>query len=240
MPSASRPPARRRGRGRPTRPVLSPERITDAAVQLVEERGHDALTMAALARELGVAPSALYNHVETKQDVLRRVQDHVNRDVDCSAFGVLTWDAALAAWARSYRDAYARHRPLVQVIAVTPVRGAPATVAMYERVAAGLRAGGWPPELVTDVVVAVESFVLGSALDTGAPPDIFDTGELAASAPEFTASVRARPGGDTAAAAFELGLDALLTGLRARLARAGAAGGPAPEPPAPDETSPPA
>ncbi|NAZ88715.1 TetR/AcrR family transcriptional regulator [Kineococcus indalonis] len=215
--------AQRRPRGRPSEPVLSAERITGAAVRLVTSRGHGALTMAALARELGVAPSALYNHVATKQDVLRRVQDHVNREVDCSAFATLPWDRALTAWARSYREVYARHVPLVPVIAVTPVRGAPHTLAMYERVAAGLRAGGWPAHLVLDAVVAVESFVLGSALDTQAPPDIFEPGAEAADGSALAAAVRARAGADPALAAFELGLAALVEGLRAALRRATAA-----------------
>ena len=206
--------APRRRRGRPSSPLLTVDGITTAAVALLEERGQDGLTMAALARRLGVAPSALYNHVATKQDVLRAVQDHVNARIDCSPFETLPWDEALAAWARSYRDAYARHPALVPVIAVTPVRSAPHTVAMYERVTAGLLAAGWPEHLLTNVVVAVESFVLGSALDTQAPPDIFDPGELADSAPAFTAANRARPAGDTAHDAFELGLTALLTGLR--------------------------
>ncbi|WP_432562365.1 TetR/AcrR family transcriptional regulator [Kineococcus sp. SYSU DK003] len=220
MSSAPRPTARR-GRGRPSSPVLTPDGITAAAVRLLEERGQDGLTMAALARRLEVAPSALYNHVATKQDVLRAVQDHVNRGIDCAGFATLPWDEALAAWARSYRGAYARHPALVAVIAVTPVRSAPHTVAMYERVSAGLLTAGWPAEEVANVVVAVESFVLGSALDTQAPPDIFDPGDLADSAPAFTAANAARPAGDTAHAAFELGLDALLAGLRARLGRLG-------------------
>ncbi|WP_432512085.1 TetR/AcrR family transcriptional regulator [Kineococcus sp. SYSU DK001] len=219
MPAPPAQPARR-GRGRPPRPVLTAEGITAEAVRLLEERGQDGLTMAALARRLGVAPSALYNHVATKADVLRAVQDDVNRRIDCSGFADLPWDEALARWARSYRDAYARHPALVPVMAVTPVESAPHTVAMYEQVCAGLLAGGWPPHLVTNVVVAVESFVLGSALDTQAPTGIFDPGRLPA--PALRAATAARPGGDTARAAFDLGLDALLAGLRAL--RAGAPG----------------
>lgn len=207
----------RRPRGRPSNPLLTVDGITTAAVALLEERGQDGLTMAALARRLDVAPSALYNHVADKQDVLRAVQDHVNARIDCSSFENLPWDEALGAWARSYRDAYARHPALVPVIAITPVRSAPHTVAMYERVTAGLHAAGWPAHLLTNVVVAVESFVLGSALDTQAPEDIFDPGDLAESAPAFTAANRARPAGDTARDAFDLGLEALLAGLRTLL-----------------------
>ncbi|MDG9703321.1 TetR family transcriptional regulator [Streptomyces sp. DH37] len=204
-----------RRRGRPTTPLLSQEKITQAAVELINLRGYAALTMSALARRLEVAPSALYNHVKSKRQLLLWIQDHVNMEIDCSDFGVRPWDVALESWARSYRDAYARHSPLVPVIAVTPIAGSPHTVAMYERVAAGLRAGGWPDDQVMDVVVAVESFVLGSALDVTAPDDIFDV--PSDQAPVLAEVVGARVGRDAARAAFDLGLATVLAGLRDRL-----------------------
>jgi AcrR family transcriptional regulator len=194
---------------------LSQEKITAAAVELIEARGYTALTMAALARQLGVAPSALYNHVESKRQLLLWLQDHVNKEIDCSGFGDRPWDVALESWAHSYREAYARHSLLVPVIAVTPIAGSPHTVAMYETVAAGLRAGGWPDDQVMDVVVAIESFVLGSALDAAAPDDIFDVpGDQA---PVLAEVVGARVGRDAARAAFDLGLATVLAGLRERL-----------------------
>ncbi|MET8574997.1 TetR/AcrR family transcriptional regulator [Streptomyces sp. NPDC005012] len=203
-----------RRRGRPTTPLLSQEKITRAAVELIGVRGYEALTMAALARRLGVAPSALYNHVTSKRQLLLWLQDHVNREIDCSGFGTRPWDAALEAWAHSYREAYARHSLLVPVIAVTPIAGSPHTVAMYEKVAAGLRDGGWPDDQIMDVVVAVESFVLGSALDAAAPDDIFDV--PSGQAPVLAEVVGARVGRDAARAAFDLGLATVLAGLRDR------------------------
>lgn len=206
-----------RGRGRPSAPVLSAEKITAAAMTLIEARGYGALTMTALARELRVAPSALYNHVTAKQDLLRWIQDNLNERIDCSGFGAEPWDVAVERWARSYRDTYAQHAPLVPVIAVAPITGAPHTVEMYEQVAAGLRAGGWPDALIADVIVAVESFVLGSAMDATSPADIFEVADLAPAAPAFTTALAARRGDDPAGAAFDLGLTALIGGLRARL-----------------------
>ncbi|TRW46159.1 TetR/AcrR family transcriptional regulator [Georgenia yuyongxinii] len=184
---------------------------------LIEARGYGALTMAALARELRVSPSALYNHVTAKQDLLRWIQDHLNQRIDCSAFATEPWDVAVERWARSYRDTYAQHAPLVPVIAVAPIAGAAHTVEMYEQVAAGLREGGWPDPLIAEAIVAVESFVLGSAMDATSPPDVFEVGDLAVTAPIFTTAVKARRGDDPAGSAFELGLTALVEGLRARL-----------------------
>ncbi|MCD2129063.1 TetR/AcrR family transcriptional regulator [Rhodococcus ruber] len=61
--------------GRPSTKVLSRQAITDAALDVIEHGGYDAFTVAKLARALGVAPSALYNHVRSKQDVLLWVQE---------------------------------------------------------------------------------------------------------------------------------------------------------------------
>lgn len=216
-------PERARRRGRPSAPLLSQQKITQAAVGIIRTRGYPALTMAALAAQLRVAPSALYNHVSSKRELLRWIQDLVNESIDCSAFGVEPWDVALERWARSYRDAYVRHAALVPVMAVTPIAGSPHTVAMYERVAAGLRDGGWPADRVLDAIVVLESFVLGSAMDATAPADIFDVAD--GDAPTLAELVPARHGADHAAEAFELGLAALLDGLRARLAAGGGSAG---------------
>lgn len=91
---------------------------------------------------------------------------------------------------------------------------------MYEQVVTGMERGGWPTEMVIQVMVSVESFILGSALDMVAPPDMFDAGPHAAEVPSFAAAVRARD--DVADArrclpadlAFEVGLTAIVDGLR--------------------------
>lgn len=209
-----------RGRGRPSRPLLSREKITTAALAVVGRAGYEGLTMAALARELKTAPSALYNHVESKDEVLNWVQDYVCDTIDTSGFGADPWDLAITRWAHSYREAFAPHPPLIPIIAVFPVAGAPHTLAMYESVADGLRAGGWPLDMVVDVIVAVESFVLGSAMDVSAPEGIFDVGDRRKLAPTFADAVAARParGAASADAAFGLGLNALVAGLRGTLA----------------------
>lgn len=187
--------------------------------------------MAALARSLHVAPSALYNHVKSKQDVLLLVEDHLMGRVDVSAFATDPWDRAVARWARSYRDVFAAHLPLIPVIALLPVTNAPATITMYEAVTRGFIAAGWPRESIIDAVVALESFIYGSAYDVTAPDDIFDAGSLAPQAPDFNDAVQRRGLGTSAAtarpndadAAFTLGLTALITGLAATLGSADSA-----------------
>ena len=206
--------------GRPSTKVLSRQAITDAALDVIEQGGYDAFTVAKLARALGVAPSALYNHVSSKQDVLLWVQEDLMTKVDVSGFGAEPWAVATRRWALSYRDVFARHAPLVPVIAVMPVAGAPRTLAVYEAVAAGFAEAGWPIDTIVPVVVALESFIFGSALDANAPADIFDTADLAGDSPVFTAAIDAFAGSGghyTPDAGFDAGLDAMIAGLEARL-----------------------
>lgn len=218
--TASTPEPRRAGR--PPRSVLSKDRITGAALDLIAAEGYEGLTMSGLARRLKVAPSALYNHAGSKQEVLGWVQDHVMTMVDFSAFSRQPWDEAVRRWAWSYREVFARHAPLVPVIAVMPVTDAAQTLRMYEEVARGFLDAGWPEDRIVPAIVALESFIYGSALDVAAPGDIFDSGTLGDQFPVFTAAVRsaaAVPGADSAAdAAFRAGLDGMITGLRAQLA----------------------
>ncbi len=216
-PAAESPPPRRRA-GRPPAAVLDPEGITRAALRLLHKGGYETFTMAALARVLNVAPSALYNHVGSKRELMVLIQDHLTSSVDVSGFGTKPWDEAVRDWAWSYRNVFSRHTPLIPVIAVLPVTDAPQTLAMYEAVSTGFARAGFPQERIVSAIVAFESFVFGSAYDVTAPADIFDSGSMAASTPNFTAAVdalAARGPGNPADTAFSLGLEALISGLGA-------------------------
>ncbi|MFC8409684.1 TetR/AcrR family transcriptional regulator [Arthrobacter sp. NPDC057259] len=225
MPAASnattephRPAVSRRRVGRPAAAVLDQDGITAAALHLVRKSGYDGFTMAALAKTLNVAPSALYNHVASKREVLVLVQDHLTSFVDVSAFETLPWEQAVREWAWSYRDVFSRHTPLIPVIAVLPVADAPKTLAMYEAVSAGFRRAGFPQDRIVAAIVALESFIFGSAYDVTAPADIFDAGSLAASTPNFTAAVASlgtEGYANQADTAFSLGLEALIAGFGA-------------------------
>ncbi|WP_237089927.1 TetR/AcrR family transcriptional regulator [Nesterenkonia sp. PF2B19] len=183
---------RPRRRGRPSSPVLSREGITTAAIRIVSTRGYRDLTMASLARELGVSTSALYNHVSSKRDVMLLLQDRLNEQIDTTGFQSLPWDQALRRWAISYRDCYIRHTELIPIMAVLPVADAPQTLVMYERVTAALEDAGIPGPDAVDVIVGVEALVFGAAYDASAPADIFDPGRRADLAPRFGRAAAAR------------------------------------------------
>ena len=64
------PPAARRGR-----PGYGQRQILDVAVQVFNEQGYDATSVASLAARLGLSKSALYHHYESKEALLEIALD---------------------------------------------------------------------------------------------------------------------------------------------------------------------
>jgi hypothetical protein len=124
------------------------------------------------------------------------------------------WDVALESWARSYLRAFAAHPNLIRLLATTSI-GDLSTYQMYDAVVAGLRRGGWPESRTVAVMRTVEAHVLGSALDIIAPDDLITQDSADTRFSEIRAALDPRfAESSSAAAAFELGLTALIKGLR--------------------------
>jgi AcrR family transcriptional regulator len=197
--------------GRPRTPLLDRRRIGAAALRLADEKG--ALTIPALARALGVAPSALYHHVSGRDEIVALMRAELvlttGHDHDWSQ----PWDRVLEGWARTYLSAFAAHPGAVPLLAVAPL-AEPFMHAMYERVAELLLDAGFAPDRVMPVINALESFLLGSALDLVAPPVMVS--EVAReTAPHLARVLDHTPTDRTRAErAFETGLRALLAGFR--------------------------
>jgi AcrR family transcriptional regulator len=204
--------------GRPHTPLLDRDRIADAALRLTDRRGD--FTILDLARALKVTPAAIYHHVDGRAGIITLLRERMARTVDASGFVHLPWDEALRRWAISYRETFAAHPGAIQMLAAEPVAD-PAVHAMYEQAATVLQDAGFPRHEVLAVITAVESFVLGSALDLAAPP-VMVSGIDADATPRLAAAAAATPSGRARAdQAFHLGLDALIAGLHHQLSQAG-------------------
>ena len=99
------------GGRRPAR--LSRDSIVNAALTFLDREGWDALTINALASQLGTKGPSLYNHVHSLDDLRRTVRMRVVDDL----IGMLntvgegrTRDDAVTAMASAYRS-YAHHHP---------------------------------------------------------------------------------------------------------------------------------
>jgi AcrR family transcriptional regulator len=212
--------AGKRGAGRPRTAVLSREGIVVTALDLIDEVGAETFSVNLLAARLGVRPSSLYNHIAGKDDLLAAVQEVITDAIDSTMFETQPWASAVAAWARSYREAFIGHPHAIPLFATSPVAGAIRTMEMYERVVKGFERAEWPLQRIIPAIVALECFILGSAMDAVAPPDLFHPGGAAEHVPTLAAAFAAQDRGNGVRTesdiAFETGLAAMIRGLADR------------------------
>ena len=104
----------RRSQSRPARTTkLSREAIVNAALTFLDREGWDALTINALANQLGTKGPSLYNHVDSLDDLRRTVRMRVIDDIIemLNTVGAgRTRDDAVSVMASAYRS-YAHHHP---------------------------------------------------------------------------------------------------------------------------------
>src|SRR6201985_316404 len=92
---------------------LSRDSIVNAALTFLDRDGWDALTINALANQLGTKGPSLYNHVDSLEDLRRTVRMRVVGDIIEMLNTVgqgRTRDDAVMAMASAYRS-YAHHHP---------------------------------------------------------------------------------------------------------------------------------
>jgi AcrR family transcriptional regulator len=194
--------------------VLSRDRIVEVAGMIIDDEGLAALSTRRLATELGVRGPSLYNHFAGKDEILDAVADAIVSEVDVSYFATLNWRDALRRWGHSYRAALLAHPNIVPYLAQGPGRR-PAQLNMADAVYGGLVAAGWPPARATHIGALMRYFVAGSALGSFARGFVDDPALYAADYPHLgQAHLLAGHQASVDEGAFELGLDALLDGLR--------------------------
>lgn len=195
---------------RPTTALLDRERIATAAMELLDQTG--GFTIPILAGKLGVAQSSLYHHVDGRAGIIAAIREQLNQPINAAVFADLDWHSAFAAWASDYRDSFAQHPGCIQFLAIEPISD-PQLHAMYDQAAAALMNAGFPRGKIIAIITAIESFVLGSALDLVAPALMFEATDPDRT-PNLVDALDSCPAGRARAdQAFQIGLDALLNGL---------------------------
>ncbi|MFF6868838.1 TetR/AcrR family transcriptional regulator C-terminal domain-containing protein [Streptomyces sp. NPDC012450] len=195
--------------GRPRRPLLDRERIATTALEVVDEKGE--FSVPQIAKRLGVQTASVYHHVDGRDGIVELLRERVAAAIDGGTLDLEPWDAALVAWARSYRAAFAAHPRTIPLLMTSPVR-APKVLAHYERAVARLLDAGFALPDVMPVIIALENLVLGSALDLAAPEAMWELADETAT-PHLARALAAVPEG-RANQAFELALTGYLAHVR--------------------------
>ncbi|MEM7675093.1 MAG: TetR/AcrR family transcriptional regulator C-terminal domain-containing protein [Myxococcota bacterium] len=199
----------------PRRPKTSREEVLATALQLVDERGLDALSMRKLADEVGVEAMSLYRHVPNKTAILDGVHEAVLKKMDVPQ-RTGHWRADTKALANSFRRVLAAHPNTLPLFISRPA----VTPGSLHYVELGLEILEGPVPDLKDRIHAFQAifaFVLGHASLIYAAHPSSNTPVDYASLPgdRFPNLSKARFSLSKSSSYddFEFGIDALLRGL---------------------------
>ena len=99
---------------------LTPARIHDAALELADAQGLEALSMRRLATALGVDPMSIYHHVPGKQALLHGVFQRVLQELPIPRAAGLSWQDVLRTLARRFHALARRHPRVVPALFASP------------------------------------------------------------------------------------------------------------------------
>ncbi|MFW3172673.1 TetR/AcrR family transcriptional regulator C-terminal domain-containing protein [Geodermatophilus sp. CPCC 206100] len=213
------------------RTPVTREAIVDAALDLLAEGGLDAVSFRRVAARLGVAGPTLYWHVKSKRQLMDLMADALVRRAGRAYTGPddgQPWWEWLREDARRLFAALTETRDAPLVLAGN--RPSPETLPGIERVLAVLVDAGLTPGQAQQTLFTLGAYVIGSAIEWQAEAERERSQPLPDPGDEDLNTLRARALADEPillaaisellerphSAAFEYGLDLLVTGLRAR------------------------
>ncbi|MGX1307806.1 TetR/AcrR family tetracycline transcriptional repressor [Amorphus suaedae] len=121
--------------------ALSRDRIVDTALKLIDAQGLEAFSLRAVAKELGVYPTALYWHVPSRNELVVEIISDVLADIVPPQ--ELPWEDWIRALLHRYRAVIRRHPNVAPLIGVQLVSNASADLGMIERILAKLHEAGF-------------------------------------------------------------------------------------------------
>jgi AcrR family transcriptional regulator len=151
-----------RSADQPVRAPLSRDGVVVAALAIADRDGIGALTMRALATELGVKPMSVYHYVRDKDEILDALVDAVFAEVEPIA-PERPWRDALAGRTRSMRAVLRRH-PWAIGLMESRVNAGPASLAHHDAVLGVMRRAGFTVEAAAQSYALLDSYAYGFAL----------------------------------------------------------------------------
>lgn len=148
------------------RPQIDRAEILDAAMQVADEHGLEAVTMHSVAQRLTVTPMALYRHVDGKQALLDGLVERLLTGYPLPAADA-PWDTRLTAMAEAVRSAAKRH-PAVFPLLLTRPAETPAARTVRDFVQAALREAGLAADEAARAERLISTAVLGFAASEAA------------------------------------------------------------------------
>jgi AcrR family transcriptional regulator len=144
-------------------PSLSRESISTAGVRLADTQGIEAVSMRAIALELGVGAASLYRYVARKDELIELMVDWVmGNDLQFEIRG--DWREDLRSVAHGLRAMTLRH-PWIAIPSAGLRNFGPNTANCYERVLSAIDGLGLEIDDMLVMVETLDAFVRGRALE---------------------------------------------------------------------------
>ncbi len=102
------------------------------AIALADAGGLGAVSVRALAEALGMTPMSIYTHVDSRDDLLVLMADHVHAAMPATAFGAAGWRVRLRRVADDNLALLGKHAWMLDVTDPRTALG-PGTIAKYDR-----------------------------------------------------------------------------------------------------------
>ena len=206
--SAIAPAIRIRGSRRP----LDREVILTAALDIIDSRGAEALTMRALATHLESGTTTLYRHFTNRAALIAAVIDRVLGEIDSDAPSG-TWQQVCKFLAHQLFDTLAAHPNLAPLLIENRPLGR-GTLAGREQFLAVLLGDGFTPETAGRLYATVAHYVIGFAVQLRVNDEVASTLDIPGADPiRFPATAETVASGAlpmTIADEFTYGLDLML------------------------------
>lgn len=165
------------------KPRFTQSDLVDAALAVVDAGGFTALSLRAVARELGVTSMAVYTYVNSRDHLYRLVVDRLITIQLADFVWPPRWPEALRAFADNLSALIDAHPALLDAFAEGQMRTAVAA-SVADQMLQRLLAGGLPPRRAGTAYAAMHAVVLGHAVLREAGRS--DTTTLGTSTQEFT------------------------------------------------------
>ena len=144
------------------RPGLSVDVIVSAGIEVADAEGMAGLSMRAVGERLGRTAMSLYTYVPTKGDLVDLMYDRTLAELPTHYEVRAGWRGAMTSWASDHLEFYLRHPWMLQVSQARPVLG-PNEFAVLETVSGILHETGLEARVLRGALGAVLHFVRGSA-----------------------------------------------------------------------------
>ena len=201
---------------------LSKERIFQAAIDVADREGLQALTMRRLGAELGVEAMAVYKHVSSKDDILDGMVELVVSLIDTPAERA-AWRDAMRSRAMSAREVLRRHSWAIGLLDSRRSMG-PNQLRYVDAVLGSLRSAGFSVDDAAHAFSLLDSYVYGHVVqemswsgrsEPSEPPGPAPESEISSTDYPHLAEVAAHAAGGTFSfdGEFTYGLDVILSAL---------------------------